>query len=312
MNKISVVIPVYRASDVLVDLYERLTKELEKIATEFEIIFIEDHGEDDSWKVIEALLKQDSRLVGIQLSRNYGQHNALLCGLRAASGDVIVTMDDDLQHPPEELPKLLNKLKEGYDVIYGTPESQPHGVFRGFSSRVTKWVLQNAMGAETASKVSAFRVFKARLCGAFSEYQSPYVNIDVMLTWATTSFGAVVVHHAPREKGQSGYTVRKLINHAINMMTGFSTLPLQISSVTGFVFSIFGFFVLLYVVGRFLLFGTVVPGFAFLASIVAIFSGVQLLALGIIGEYLARIHFRTMDRPAYLVMRHLRQGRHDK
>lgn len=312
MNKISVIIPVYRSSKILIKLYERLVDNLEANNYEFEIIFIEDNGGDDSWEIIENLLNNDSRIIGIQLSRNYGQHNAILCGTHAASGDVIITMDDDLQHPPEEIPKLLQKLQEGYDVVYGTPDSYPHGVFRGFSSKITKWVLQHAMGAETASKVSAFRIFKSRLCEAFSEYQSPYVNIDVMLTWATTNFSTVAVHHAPREQGESGYTVRKLVNHAINMMTGFSILPLQISSMTGFIFSIFGFLILIYVVGRFILFGTVVPGFAFLASIIAIFSGVQLLALGIIGEYLARIHFRTMNRPAYLVMQYRKRERHDK
>lgn len=311
MIDLSVVIPVYRSQEILRELYERLVNMLNEQGLNFEILFVEDCGGDDSWAIIEALSKGDSRVEGIQLSRNYGQHNALLCGIRAASGDVIVTMDDDLQHPPEELPKLLAKLEEGYDVVYGTPEKEPHGFFRGIASKVTKWVLQNAMGAETASKVSAFRAFRSRLCGAFAEYRSPNVNIDVMLTWATTDFCSVVVRHDPRREGKTGYTIRKLIRHAINMMTGFSTLPLQIASVTGFIFALFGFLVLAYVVGRYLFVGSVVPGFAFLASIVAIFSGAQLLALGIIGEYLARIHFRTMDRPAYLVVKRAQQGELD-
>jgi len=127
------------------------------------------------------------------------------------------------------------------------------------------------------------------------------VSIDVLLTWATTRFAAVTVEHHPRRVGQSAYTLRKLITHALNMMTGFSTLPLQLASLIGFGFTVFGLLVLAYVIGRFAINGGSVPGFPFLASIVAIFSGAQLFALGIIGEYLARAHFRLMDKPAYTV-----------
>jgi undecaprenyl-phosphate 4-deoxy-4-formamido-L-arabinose transferase len=136
---------------------------------------------------------------------------------------------------------------------------------------------------------------------SFSSYQSTYVNIDVLLTWGTERFAAIPVKHDPRLAGVSHYTVRKLILHAINMVTGFSILPLQIASWMGFAFAFFGGLVLLYVLGRYLIQGGSVPGFPFLASTIAIFSGVQLFALGIIGEYLARMHFRLMDRPQYVV-----------
>jgi glycosyltransferase involved in cell wall biosynthesis len=169
------------------------------------------------------------------------------------------------------------------------------------ASRITKWALQSAMGAETARNVSAMRAFRTELRQAFSDYRSPTVNLDVLLTWGTTRFGVVMVRHEARQIGESGYTLRKLINHAVNMMTGFSTLPLQIASVMGFVFALFGFLILGYVLLRYFLDGSSVPGFPFLASLIAIFSGVQLFALGIIGEYLARMHFRSMDRPPYLV-----------
>jgi len=158
------------------------------------------------------------------------------------------------------------------------------------------------MGAETASQVSAYRVFRTRLRESFTAYRSPTVNIDVLLTWSTTRFSAVTVRHDERSVGDSGYTLRKLITHALNMMTGFSTLPLQMASIMGFVFALFGFGILAYVLVGYLLTGSSVPGFPFLASIIAIFSGVQLLALGIFGEYLARMHFRTMERPAYTVL----------
>jgi len=262
---------------------------------------VEDCGGDGSWQVIEELARTDVRVRGIQLSRNYGQHNALLCGIRAARWDVVVTIDDDLQNPPEEIPRLLSTLAEGFDVVYGAPEREQHGFLRDRASQITKIALQNAMGAKTARHVSAFRAFRTPLRDAFERFRSPFVSIDVLLTWGTTRFTHIKVRHDARTVGASNYTVRKLVTHALNMMTGFTTIPLQLASLAGFAFSLFGMAILAYVIANFFVRGGSVPGFAFLASIVAIFSGVQLFALGIIGEYLARMHLRSMERPAYLV-----------
>jgi len=240
--------------------------------------------------------------------RNYGQHNAILCGIRLAQFEAIVTMDDDLQHPPEEIPRLTNKLSEGYDVVYGTPIEQKHGLWRDMASIITKASLQAAIGAETARMVSAFRVFRTQVRKAFEDYRGSFVSLDVLLTWGTTHFTAVPVRHDQRKKGISNYTIWKLINHAVNMMTGFSPVPLQLASIIGFLFTIFGFVILVYVVGNYFIHGGSVPGFSFLACMIAIFSGVQLLMLGIFGEYLARVHFRTMDRPSSII-REIREPR---
>ena len=157
------------------------------------------------------------------------------------------------------------------------------------------------MGAVTARKVSAFRVFRTELRDAFANYQGAFVSVYVLLTWGTTSFASISVRHEQRSIGASNYTFRKLVTHALNMMTGYSILPLQFASVVGFLFTLFGLGVLAYVIGRYIIEGGSVPGFAFLASIIAVFSGAQLFALGIIGEYLARMHFRMMDRPLYTI-----------
>jgi glycosyltransferase involved in cell wall biosynthesis len=300
---ISVVVPVYRSAPMLPELHRRLVEALGSLAERYEIILVEDGGGDDSWSVIERLAAQDEHVRGIRMSRNYGQHNALLCGIRAARHEIIVTLDDDLQNPPEEMRKLVDRLvAEDVDVVYGTPVNEQHGFLRDRGSQITKLALQSAMGAETARNVSAFRVFRTRLRDAFEPYRGPYVSIDVLLTWGTTRFSHVSVRHEPRRQGRSNYTLRQLATHAFNMMTGFSTLPLQIASFVGFLFTLFGFAILAIVLLTYIAnAGSTVPGFAFLASIIAIFSGAQLFALGIIGEYLARIHFRTMDRPAYIV-----------
>jgi len=274
---------------------------LQPLTSKYELILVNDGSRDESWRVIVELAAVDPHLCGIDLMRNYGQHNALLAGIRIARYDAIITLDDDLQNPPEEIPKLLEKLAEGYDVIYGTPEKERHGIWRDMASQVTKLALKGVMGAETARHVSAFRVFRTQVRDAFINYQAPFVSIDVLLTWGTTRFAAVPVRHDPRQVATSNYTFRKLVVHALNMTTGFSTWPLQLASMMGFGFTLFGGGVLVYVLGRYFIEGGSVPGFPFLASIFAIFSGAQLFALGIIGEYLARMHFRMMERPTYTV-----------
>jgi undecaprenyl-phosphate 4-deoxy-4-formamido-L-arabinose transferase len=296
-----VVVPVYRSEAILPELVLRLEPVLVAIAENFELVLVNDCSPDRSWDVLCELAGQYSWIRPINLMRNYGQHNALLCGIRTARYEVIVTMDDDLQHPPEEIPKLLEELAGGYDVVYGTPAQEQHGLGRDFASWVTKLALQNVMGAEVARKVSAFRVFRAEVARAFAHYQGAFVSIDVLLTWGTNRFSTKAVRHDARKAGASGYTFRKLVTHAVNMMTGFSTVPLQFASLVGFLFTLFGIAVLVYVLGRYLVRGGSVPGFPFLASIIALFSGAQLFALGIMGEYLARMHFRMMERPSYVV-----------
>lgn len=296
---ISVVIPVYNAEKHLRPLVSAIQAALNRHI--FEIILVNDGSRDGSWKIIEELSSEHSWIRGFDLMRNYGQHSALLCGIRQAQYEIVATLDDDGQNPPEDIYKLVDKLEEGYDVVYGTPLQQAHGFLRNLASRITKMALQGSMGAETARNISAFRVFRTRLRDAFADYSSPYVSIDVLLTWASQRFTAVRVHHRRRAAGASNYTWRKLIVHALNMATGFSVLPLQVSSFVGFSFTLFGLVVLALVLVRYVVQGGDVPGFAFLASIIAIFSGAQLFALGIIGEYIARIHVRTMNRPPYSV-----------
>jgi len=293
------VIPVYNSEGSLPVLTDGLRRTL--AGQSFEIVFVDDGSTDGSWNVVRSLAERDPNVRGISLMRNYGQHNAILAGIRAARGKVIVTMDDDLQHPPEEIPKLLAELSRGFDVVYGTPATAPHSPLRNVASWITKLALQKAIGAETARRVSAFRAFRASLRRAFENYQSPFVSIDVILTWGTRRFSSVQVEHRPRPIGRSNYSLRSLVVHALTVATGFSTLPLRLASLMGFSFTLLGIAVLLFVVARYLLYGRTVPGFAFLASIVAIFSGAQFFALGIIGEYLARMHARMMERPTYAV-----------
>ena len=298
---ISAVVPAYNSELSLPELVRRLKPVLESNSTGYELIIVDDGSSDGTWRVLEELARANPWVRGVHMMRNYGQHNAVLCGIRLARNELIVTLDDDLQHPPEEIPKLLAMMTPEIDVVYGSPEGETHGLWRDLASQVTKIALQSAMGAPIARKAGPFRLIRTRVRDAFAAYNGPYVSVDVLLTWGSTRFAAVTVKHAQRTLGKSNYTFRKLVVHALNMITGFSTLPLQIASVIGFVFTVVGTVALFYVLAKFLIQGGGVPGFSFLASMIAIFSGATLFSLGIIGEYIARIHARTMQHPTYSV-----------
>lgn len=219
---VSVVVPVYNAAHSLRELALRVDTAVGPTASAYELLLIDDGSEDASATVAAELAERHPWIRRVELTRNYGQHNALLCGIREARYDIIVTIDDDLQNPPEEIPSLLSALNEGHDVVYGYPLRQRHGVGRGLASRVTKFALRYLLGGETALKISSFRAFRRELRRAFSEYQGPSVNVDVLLTWATTRFAAIPVRHALRTSGTSTYGLPKLYRHTLNMVTGFS------------------------------------------------------------------------------------------
>lgn len=298
---VSVVIPVYNSERTLEELVTRIRHVLTPITPSFEIVFVNDGSSDQSWKLIQNLSSQHHFVRGFNFSRNYGQQSALLCGVRHASGEITITLDDDLQHLPEEIPRLLAELNQNLDVVYGAPQQAQQTCIRKVASYLLKTSLMIATGIAATEHASAFRCFRSDLKKAFENYDSPFVSLDVLLSWGTSRFGMIRIQHQPRKIGRSGYTFSSLFQLAINMITGYSALPLRIVSILGLSLTFFGILVICFVVGRYIIEGGSVPGFPFLASSIALFSGVQLFALGIIGEYLARMHFRLMTRPAYVV-----------
>jgi undecaprenyl-phosphate 4-deoxy-4-formamido-L-arabinose transferase len=296
----SVVVPVYNSQATLKELVTRVKTALESLCPDFEIILVNDGSHDGSWEEILSLSGQYPWVRGVNMMRNYGQHNALLCGVRLAEKNVVITMDDDLQHPPEEIHKLLEKLSEGFDVVYGIPEKLPHAIWRNAFSRLTKRILAWVMGIPTVRDIGAFRAFRTSLRKAFVNFQSPTVILDVLLSWATTSFATVKVEENPRTIGASNYNFRKLVSQAMLILTGYSTAPLRFVTIVGFTFTLFGLGLFIFVIVSYFTAGSI-EGFTFLSSIISIFSGTQLFALGIIGEYLARIFDRSMERPGYVI-----------
>lgn len=304
---LSVVIPVYNGEGTLDELIQRLAQALPALSQAYEVLLVNDGSPDGSWEAICRLASRYPWLRGINLMRNYGQHNATLCGIRAAPGAVIVTLDDDLQHPPEEIHKLLAKLSEGYDVVYGTPEKLPHSWWRNAFSVFTKRSLAYVMGVPNIRDISAFRAFRSQLKQAFDNFENPNVIVDVLLSWGTSRFATVKVNEVPRKVGHSNYNFFRLFQYALVIITAYSTAPLRFTSMVGFLFTFFGLAIFIYVLGVYFLLGSI-PGFPFLASIISLFSGMQLFALGIIGEYLARVFDRSIDRPAYVVRKDPVQG----
>jgi undecaprenyl-phosphate 4-deoxy-4-formamido-L-arabinose transferase len=295
---LSVVVPVYQGETLVEPLVAQLSETLPTFTENYEIVLVEDGSPDRSWQVIQSLTRKYPWVRGVRMMRNYGQHNATLCGVRTACYEVTVTMDQDLQHPPAEIPVLLAKLEEGYDVVYGAPRKLPQGFWRNVMTAGIKRILAKVIGLPSVHNVSAFRAFRTSLREAFANFQSPALILDVLLSWGTTRFTSVQVNIAPAER--TNYSFPMLMRAAMLILIGYSTLPLRFASWIGFVMTLFGLGVFVYVLIVYFTAGSL-PGFPFLASIIALFSGAQLFALGIFGEYLARMFDRSMDRPPYVV-----------
>jgi undecaprenyl-phosphate 4-deoxy-4-formamido-L-arabinose transferase len=298
---VTVVVPVYNSAATLNELAQRISQTLASRVSSWEIILVNDGSQDESWRVICELGNQYPEVRGLNLMRNYGQHSALLAGTQHGRYEVTVTLDDDLQHPPEEIPKLLEELIQGYDIVYGRPAERSHSASRNLSSKALKLILRLMVGEEIAEHSSAFRAFRTALRKGFDGFRGQPPSLDVLLSWSAQRVTHVYVEHHPRREGHSGYTLRKLLVLALSMLTGYSTLPLRFASAVGLITSLFGLLMFLYQVIRRLFQSNYVPGFAFLASEIALFAGLQLFAIGVIGEYLAQVHVRSMGKPPYVV-----------
>ncbi len=298
---VCVVVPVFHSQGRLTDLVDRVSATLDDAAVAHEFVMVDDGSEDGTWEEVRELAGAGRGVTGLRLRRNYGQHNALLAGVRIARRERIVTLDDDLQYRPESVPRLLAALDEGADLVYGTAERPRHGPLRRLATRVSRRLMLLATGEPMVAKISALRAFRTELRTAFEGFEGPDVSLDALLIWSTSRAGSVPVPHDSRAHGRSGYSVRSLARHAMTIMVGFSSRPLRAASLLGFACTALGIALLAYVLIRYTTEGGSVPGFAFLASAISIFSGAQLFAIGVIGEYLARMYSRSMGRPSYSI-----------
>lgn len=296
---ISIVIPVYRSELTLPILHRRLLSALKKIKTSYEIIYIDDGSSDNSWKVLCDLYTREKNIRIIQLTQNFGQHNALMCGLSFSKGKYVVTLDDDLQNPPEEIIKLVSKIKESFDVVYGKYSTKKHSLFRNIGSFFVQIAYRNIF--KVKNNLTSFRIIKSEIVKEILKYSRNYTFIDGLIAWQTNKIGYVEVIHNERKRGKSNYNIFKLIILTLNMITNFSIFPLQLASIGGFIFSFMGLILAGFYFLKKIFFGIPVTGFTSIMLAILIFSGVQLITIGLIGEYIGRIHLNINQKPQYTI-----------
>lgn len=297
--EISVVIPVYNSETTLIEFWARLDRVLSNLRRTYEVIFIDDGSHDGSWTVLKSIQSSASdRMTAIQLMRNFGQHNALMCGLRQSSGMIVITLDDDLQNPPEEIPKLILEIeRDSIDLVYGRSDDKQHASWRNFGSMLTQVFYRRVFGLRNG--VSAFRAIRKELVECIVSYDLNYTYLDGLFAWHTDRISEVAVLHHPRVSGSSGYSLRRLVVLSINLFTNFSLLPLQIATWFGISAASIGFFAGFYYTYLKVFDNIDVPGFTSLIVSMLVIGGIQLIALGVIGEYLGRVHMNANHKPQY-------------
>ncbi len=297
---LSIVIPLFNAALTLPALYQELSAL--KIDGGLELVLVND-GSRDATEEIALGLAQASRIpiTFLSLSRNFGEHNAVLAGLRASTGRYVVTMDDDLQNPPSEVLKLLSAAEAGkHDVVYAIYERKEHAWWRNFGSKLTNLIADYVVEKPRKLYLSSFRCLTRLVADEVAKSRTPYPYIDGLIFQITQNAGAVPVRHVGREQGRSGYTLRKLVRLWMSMLVNFSVLPLRLMTLAGMITSALGFLAVIEVVLEHLLRKNP-TGWGSLMAAILLLSGMQLLLLGIMGEYVGRIYLGISDKPQSVV-----------
>jgi undecaprenyl-phosphate 4-deoxy-4-formamido-L-arabinose transferase len=299
--ELSVVIPVYNSAETLPTLLARLLSVLDDLQVTSEIVFVDDGSRDGSWEVLQSLQAEHSdRIICVQLMRNFGQHNALMCGFRHTQGRFVVTMDDDLQNPPEEIAKLLTAIRsQPLDVVYGAADRRKHRAWRNLGSWLVNLVYRTMF--KTHVSISSFRIIRREVLEATFSYSLNYTFVDGLLAWNSQRISEITVEHHPRQRGRSNYSIAKLVVLALNLFSNFSLLPLQAVSLLGFVIAVSGLLAGGYYLVQYLLSNVVVSGYASTIVSILVLGGAQLLSLGVIGEYLGRLHLNVNRKPQYTI-----------
>jgi len=298
----SVVVPVYNSEGSLRELYRRLSLVFHSLNVSWELIAVNDCSRDRSWKVLLEMAEAHQNVKAINLMNNFGQHNALMCGFHHVQGKYVITMDDDLQHPPEEIPKLISRIESGnYGVVYGQYKQKRHGWFRDFVSASVNDLISRITGS--GYRVTSFRIMERKVVEKILAYTQYNVMIDVLIkdTVASLDVGHCRVEHHPRTIGKSNYSFKKLFWYAVNMVFNYTVWPLRLATLLGFFFSVLGFMGVILEIILYLLQGTPVRGWTSLFLAVTFFSGIILFILGIVGEYMGRIFLNVNQKPQYVV-----------
>lgn len=301
----SIVVPVFNEEGNVEQLVARVVPVMEGVGEPFEILFVDDGSRDKTPLLLRKLAAADARVRVIRFTRNYGQEAAVEALYLNARGRYLIQMDGDLQNPPEEIPKLIAKKDEGFDVVYGIREDRKDTLFRVAASRTMQWGMRSLMEIELPDDVSTFRLMSshiARLVAALPERRKFF---SALIVWSGARIGVVKVKHAARAAGTTKYNFTKLLNHTFDLVVGFSSKPLRYIGVMGFVFALAGFVLGGWTILRKLIWGYGAMGWSSIFAAVVVLSGVQLMALSMIGEYIARIYVQAQARPLFNIAERL-------
>ena len=306
---LSIVIPVYNSENILDDLINQISLEIKKktnLLKDFEIILVNDNSLDNSWNKIKEIANNQNNIIGINLSKNFGQHNALMAGIKNSKGDFLITMDDDLQHPPSYIIDIINKLSEGFDVCYTKYQNNKYSFLKKLGSAINDRVANIVLGKPKNIYLSSYRGIKKNVINELKKFDGPYVYLDGIILNVTNNIGSIDIQHNKRLKGNSGYSFKKLFSLWLKVFTNSSIFPLRMASVTGFIITLISlFFAILLII--FKIRNPEIPqGWTSVATFIFFFSGVQLLALGIIGEYIGRIFINLNQKPQYIIKEQIR------
>ncbi len=298
---ISICIPCYKSSKILPVVVEGIKHEFEKREEDYQIVLVNDGSPDGTFGVILEMCQKDSRITGVNLSKNYGQPSAKLAALKQAKGDVIVFMDDDGQHPAEGIFKLVDKLKEGYDVVYADFKNKQHSAFKRFTSNLHNSIAEFMGNKPKGVKRSSFTAWTRTVVDAMLTYKSPFISIGSFLMTVTSRYANVEVEHQKRLEGSSGYTLKKLVRMWMNIFISFSMMPLRVATYLGFLFSGCSFLGIIYLFARRFIHPIRVSGYTSTMLVILFVGGVLMVILGIMGEYLGRIYMTVSGMPQYYV-----------
>ena len=302
MKKISFVIPCYRSENTLPHVVAEIDEKMQNLTEyKYDIFLVNDCSPDGTMEVIRKLCREHEHIKGIDFARNFGQHSALMAGLRHSDGDYVICLDDDGQTPANEVDKLLGKLEEGYDAVYAKYDHKQHSAFRNFGSRVNELMTRVMLNKPSELYVSSYFAVKRFVVEDMIRYENSYPYVIGLVLRSTGNITNVSVNHRERESGVSGYTVKKLLGLWLNGFTAFSVKPLRIATGIGAVSAIVGFLYGIYTIVKRLINPNVPMGFSSTMAAIVFFGGMIMLMLGLIGEYIGRIYISLNNSPQYVI-----------
>jgi dolichol-phosphate mannosyltransferase len=298
---ISVVSPVYNAKAILADLVDQLTKVIKPLNRDFEILLIEDGSKDKSWEEIEKLCLQYPEIKGIRLSRNFGQHHAITAGLTLAKGEWVVVMDCDLQDQPSEIPNLLSKAREGYDVVLARRVLRQDGFFKKLSSSIFYFVLSWLTGMKHDPTIANFGIYSRKVIDAINSMPESIRYFPTMVRWVGFQTTSISVEHAKRKKGKTSYNFKRLLNLALDICLAYSDKPLRLVIGAGFLISILGFIFAVIMIVQALRGEILVLGYASLIVSIWLLSGLVIFITGVVGLYVGKCFEGIKRRPSFVI-----------